>query len=809
MKKSGSVSRLLTLTGLSLLLSATAWSQVKTVTYVDDPNKTPPDRIIALHHVDASLSFKPEEKRVMGEATLTFTPNRYHTDSIVVQTPDFTLSKVTMEDIPCRYILRGSSLVIYPPVDLKKGVPSSVFLKYESSPRTGPIYFIGWMPEEKGKRKQIWAHRPNGWLPYLDDRVTMDLKITFDKTFTVFANGERVSVKDNPDGTKTWHYRMAKDHPYFSTCLAIGDYEYAVSKTNRDVPLELLYYRGMKDRVAPTYQYTEKMFEFYEKEMGVPYPYPVYRELPVSDYMYGGMETTTATVFGDYMLIDPRAYWQRNYINVNAHELAHQWYGDCIAHLENKDVWLTESFGTYFAKMFEKSIFGVDQYQNEMNNERIQALSAAERNNFPVGGSQGGVERIYQKGSLVLGMLRYVMGDREFLDAVKLYTERWLFKYAETNDFMRAVYDATGKSYNWFFDEWILRGGEPAYQVRYTEKDGMNGQRATVFTVTQVHDTSNLVGLFRMPVVFEVHYTDGTFGKDTVWISEKEQEVSIPNPEKKTIAFTLFDPGRNILKKVTFLKSVEELTAQALQAENMIDRYDAMVALRDVPVDVKRPALVQAYFRENFHLVKSEIIRQLAGDNTPESVALLLAAVKDRDANVRKAAITNANPIPGILREAFEGCLSDSSYLNVELALDALCRDFSSDRSRYLEMTKNETGWRGKNIRMKWLEIAIGSGEKKRLTELISYTGPSQEFETRMNSLRVLRKLNYLDPAVIDNAVTASLHWNNKLSTAAREMLKSFFQEEKWHDMIVQTIDGMQLSEKDRSTIDKVLKPIK
>lgn len=805
MKKSPSTHRLSLLAGLLLMADPLAHAQEKTVTYFADPNTSPPDLAIALHHVGAKLSFKPAENKIIGEATLDFSPNRYRTDSIMLQAPDFTVSGITLGKTLCKYRQVGSTLVIYPPASLSKGSQQSLTIRYESAPKNGPIYFIGWRPEEEGKRKQIWAHRPNGWLPYIEGRVTMDFEITFDKNYTVFTNGERIGVTDNPDGTRTWHYRMSRNHPYFSTCLAIGDYEYKLSKTNRNVPLELLYYKGMEDRVKPTYQFTEAMFAFFEKEMGVPYPYPVYRELPVIDYMYGGMETTTATVFGDYMLIDPRAYWQRNYINVNAHELAHQWYGDCIAHLAHKDVWLTESFGTYFAKMFEKSIFGDDFYQNEMNNEWLQTMAAAKQNNYPVGGSQGGVARIYQKGSLVLGMLRYVMGDREFLDAVKLYTERSLFRNVETADFIRDVYDATGKPWNWFFEEWVMKGGEPNYRVDYSSLDETDGKRFTVFNVTQIHETSDLIGLFKMPVVFEVHYSDGTSDKLTAWIENKTHLVRVPNTGKKTIAYTLFDPGRNILKKVTFDKSIEELSAQALQAANMIDRYDALLALRPTPVDKKRTLLLQCYPKEKFFLTKTEIIQQLAGDNTPESVALLLEAVNDADANVRKAAILNADPIPPILREAFEERLSDSSYLNIELVLDALCSDFPEERSYYLESTKDDKGWRGLNIRMKWLEIAIGTGQKEFLPELIAYTGPRYEFETRVNSLNTLRKLNFLDKAVLSGAISAALHWNGKLSGTAKEVLAYFYQQDAYRDLISNELELLELPQKDLSVIEQAL----
>jgi len=272
--------------------------------------------------------------------------------------------------------------------------------------------------------------------------------------------------------------------------------------------------------------------------------------------MYGAMETTTSTVFGDFIFIDPHAYWQRNYINTNAHEMAHQWFGNCIAHFVNKDVWLTESFATYYAKIFEGSIFGKDYYQNVMNDELTLALNAAKSNNNPVGSSMGGNARIYQKGSLVLGMLRNVMGDREFKNAIKLYIERYRFGYAQTGDLLRCTYDATGIAYNWFFEEWILHGGEPEYKVSYIVLDDTTGKRATHVTVTQMQETGNLVGLFKMPIRLEVHYKDSRFDTLVAWIENKTQEVVIPNPEKKTIDFVLFDPGRNVVKKISFEKDL-------------------------------------------------------------------------------------------------------------------------------------------------------------------------------------------------------------------------------------------------------------
>jgi aminopeptidase N len=753
--------------------------QQKTVTYYADPSAIPPDLPITIKHLNAHISFKPEKNLVVGTAEFYFIPNRQPIDSIVFHAPDFKVTSVKINDKEVKFHQTGSNLVVHPdsvpwksPLKHMVSSLSSILITYTATPLAGLIYFIGWQPGEEGKRKQIWAHRPHGWIPYIDGRITVDMFITFDSKSKVFSNGERMEVKENRDGTKTWHYAMKKDHPFFSTSLVIGDYNFKSTKTSRGVPLEFWYYSDMPERVGTTYMYTERMFDFLEKELGFNYPYSQYREAPVIDYMYGAMETTTSTVFGDYMQITPRAWWQRNYVNVNVHELAHQWFGNCVAHYVNRDVWLTESFATYYAKMFEKSIFGDDYYQNIRNDEMRLTFEAAKNNDYPVGGSQGGVQRIYQKGSLVLEMLNTVMGDRAFRDAVQSYLNKFAFGYAETSDFMRCVYEASGKPYNWFFDQWILRGGEPEYLVKDSVSNDSLENRYTIFRIWQVQKVNELNGLFKMPVEFEVHYQDGTSDRVKTWIEKQYSEVSVPNPQKKPIRFLLFDPNRKILKKVTFAKTFENLIAQAVNADNMVDRYDAWMALRPEPVARKSDFLISAFRKETFWLIRSEILQQLAYDKSPESVEVFRQALHDKDANVRRTALMTLNPVPELLQSTVEALLYDSSYLNVEYALQALCVSFPKNVDQYLDLTRDMEGWRGKNIRMMWIAVALANGKTEYLPELISYSSPKFEFETRMNAFNLLKKLKYSDPETKKYAEGASKHWNYKLSGAAKEYLK-------------------------------------
>jgi hypothetical protein len=791
---------------LSLLtgLYPNALAQDKTVSYLWDASSEMQDRAIELSHLDAALIVKPFDTLVIGQADFTFKTLHENTDSLVFSVPELRIREIKINKQAAFFRMRGSDVVIYPPVKLAWQTTNIISFGYSVQPTDG-LYFIGWNDPSQLKRKQIWAQRPDHWLPYSPGIITVDMAVTIDERYKVFNNGVREKVVSNSDHTSTWHYKMSHPHPFFSTCLVIGDYDFVSLHTKSGLPLELWYYPDWNDHVEATYRYMPEMFDYFESEFGLSYPWELYREAPVTDYMYGAMETTTSTVFGEYLMVDPRGYLGRNYVNVNAHELAHQWFGNYISHLKNKDVWITESFATYWAKKFEQHIFGEDYYQDIRNKELADVFEASAHDNYSVGHSSGGRNRWYPKGSLVLDMLRDVLGDKEFGAAIKLYLQSHPYQLAETSDLLSAIRQASGTSLDWFFDEWIYRGGEPAYKVGYEQITNNKGARQTRISVDQVHNTDNLIGLFKMPFAFEVHYKDGSFDRKEQWIAGRHEEVTVPNAAGKAIDFVLFDPGRKVIKKAEFARSFDELAAQALRATNMIDRYDALLALRDTPMDRKKQLLLECYGQETFQLTKGEIISQLSKENAEDTWQFMGRALTDPDDKVRLAVLQNVTKVPLALQKPYEKLLSDSSYLNVELALNNLCSSFPERSRFYLAITKNEVGWRGKNIRMKWLEISVGRGNLKYLAELKNYSGNSYDFETRINAFNALKRLNKLDEMVAKNLIEGLAHWNYKIRTAASDNLKYFYAQYEYKTLIDKAVaEGVNAAAK--AELDKIAK---
>jgi hypothetical protein len=269
-----------------------------------------------------------------------------------------------------------------------------------------------------------------------------------------------------------------------------------------------------------------------------------------------------------------------------------------------------------------------------------------------------------------------------------------------------------------------------------------------------------------MPIVFELHFSDGASVNKTVWISEKQTQVILDHPSGKKLAYPLFDPGNQVIKGCLFEKSFEYLKAQALTAKHMLDRLDAIEALLEIPLDKKRDLLHQVFKQETFFAVKEAIIDQLAKDDHKKSKALLIAATRDADVQVRKALISAFDTIPEYLKKSVEMMLSERSYQLQEDVLNKLCLSFPKEINRYLDLTKTEQGNNAHNVRLTWLKWKIQQGDASFKNELIDFASVSFDFNTRRTALFLAKDNKLIDESIIANALNAARSANNRLSSA-------------------------------------------
>ena len=378
------------------------------------------------------------------------------TDSIFLDAVNMQFKHVALNNTAVTFKNDGEKLIVYS--DFKTGEVSKLSFIFNNAPKKA-MYFLGW--ENEG-RNQIWTQGQgkytSNWLPSIDDvndKIEFDLKFVAPRQYEVISNGVLKSKTDNL-GNILWEYDMQKPMSSYLVAVALGRYNSITERSESGIPLQYFYYPEDSLKVEPTYRYSKRMFDFLEQEIGVNYPWQNYKQVPVHDFLYAGMENTGCTIFSDAYMVDEISFNDRNYINVNAHELAHQWFGNFVTATSGEHHWLQEGFATYYALLAEKDIFGDNYYMFKLYE------SAVELGRQDIAGSgtsllnpKSSSLTFYQRGAWVLHALRSLVGDTVFKKAVKNYLVKYQFSSVKTADFIDEVEVLYGKSLKTFVDVWI------------------------------------------------------------------------------------------------------------------------------------------------------------------------------------------------------------------------------------------------------------------------------------------------------------------------------------------------------------------
>jgi len=397
------------------------------------------------------IEINPSDKSVSGEVSYDFVLNKsIDTIKIDAQNIDFTNMKIN--NIEVRFINNKKQILLFEGYKLGK---NTLTFNYLAKPKQA-MYFVG-----KGEQLQIWTQGQgkytSNWFPSFDDpneKLIFNLDIKFDNQFQVISNGtleRRTESQDN----YIWNYRMIKPMSSYLLMLAIGKYEIKEELSKSGKPL--IYYIEKEDylKFEPTYRYSKSIFDFFEKEIGVKYPWEVYKQVPVRDFLYAGMENTSATVFSRDFVVDEIGFNDKNYVNVNAHELAHQWFGDMITANSGKHHWLQEGFATYYALLAEKEVFGDDYFYKKLFETSIQLKNASKTDSIPILSDKASTLSYYQKGAWVLFILREEIGSKIFQKAVKNYLNKYSFKNVTTDDFLNEINNISKFDCEAFRKKWL------------------------------------------------------------------------------------------------------------------------------------------------------------------------------------------------------------------------------------------------------------------------------------------------------------------------------------------------------------------
>lgn len=396
--------------------------------------------------VHAAIGINPVKRNVVGSCTYTFEINDKSPDTIRIDAQKMEFTEVKINNFKVKFGNNKKQLLLYD--GFRKGENTLTF-NYEAFP-TQTMYFVNWdftaavnAPEKV--QGQIWTQGQgkytSHWLPSFDDvneKAVFSLDIAFEKSFEVISNGTLVSKI--PSGENNiWQYRMKQPMSSYLVMLAIGHFEKRQNTAASGIPLYNYYEAEDAKNYETTYRNSNEIFDFLEAEIGVAYPWEVYRQVPVRDFLYAGMENTSATIFSRDFVVDEIGYNDRNYANVNAHELAHQWFGDMVTAKSGKDHWLQEGFATYYALLAEQQVFGDNYFYEKLLSNAQQLKTASKTDSIPLLNEKASALSYYQKGAWALHIIRSAIGREKFNNAIKNYLEKYAFRNVTTDDFLAEI----------------------------------------------------------------------------------------------------------------------------------------------------------------------------------------------------------------------------------------------------------------------------------------------------------------------------------------------------------------------------------
>ncbi len=367
-----------------------------------------------------------------------------------------------------------------------KGVPpNNGFGSFETTTHAGtPVMWS--LSEPYGSRD--WWPCKNG----LDDKAdSIDILVTAPQQYKAAANGLLQSETLVAGGTKKLAYWKHR-YPIASylVCFAVTNFAVfnnSVLLGNTNLPMQTYCYPESLASFQGGTQNVLNAMQLFHNNFG-DYPFIKEKYGHVQFSWGGGMEHQTATFI---VSIDE---------SLGAHELGHQWFGDKITCASWEDIWLNEGFATYLAAFYMEN-----KYPASIINNRkavINNITSATGGSVWVDDTTN-VGRIfsgrlsYNKGSYLLYMLRWKLGDQVFFNALRQYSNdpKLAYGFAKTDDLKRNLEDVSGQNLSEFFKDWFKGQGYPSYNVQWT-------QIGSEYVNIKMNQTTshNSVDFFELPV---------------------------------------------------------------------------------------------------------------------------------------------------------------------------------------------------------------------------------------------------------------------------------------------------------------------
>ena len=495
------------------------------------------------------LLIDPDKKNITGLVKMFAKSQVDGLEQILINLENNMLvTSVSFRGDTISYQHENNIILVLLPVNLAREDTFSITIFYHGNPENSSTRSFAWGTHGPARDPLIWTlSEPYGspaWWPCKDDPAdkadSVRIEVTVPADLYVASNGllEQITYPETNKAKYHWHTKYPIST--YLVSLAISDYARFSDwyLPNSLDSMEIQYY-VLPEHLEEAKQdlgVTVDMLTYYSSVFGE-YPF-VEEKYGIAIFGWGGaMEHQTITSYGAGLIRGD------NYFDyINAHELAHQWFGDLITMRYWSHIWLNEGFASYAEALWYENLYGRSGYDQYMQLQWSDYFwgSLWIEDSLNVSALFG--RTVYDKGSWTLHMLRGVLGDSLFFAAIEAYAldNKLAFGNATTENFRDICESTSGENLDWFFDQWIYREGRPAYIVQWN----VNGENSfeTKLSVIQ----KNLPA-YKMPIKIKLssHESSATF---TVWDSLEFQQFTFKTAFKPVSLD--FDPENQILKTI-------------------------------------------------------------------------------------------------------------------------------------------------------------------------------------------------------------------------------------------------------------------
>jgi aminopeptidase N len=645
-----------------LLAAGAGFAGRKPFAPADTPLRYPSARQYDLQHVKLDLAFDWEQREISGTATEVLVPLRSGVAEVTFHAVGLEVHRARLagypEDLGVSTDAAAETLTVTLPKAYGPDDRLEIAIEYSAHPKTG-LYFVGPDDGYPNKPRQIWSQGETndnrGWFPSWDlpdDRATSELLATVPATWTAVGNGRLVETVTRPDGRRTFHWQMDVAHSNYLTSVVAGELV-RVADAWHDIPVEYYVPPGQEERARRSFGKTPDMLEFFSAKTGRPYPYAKYAQTTAIDFTSGGMENISATTQTVSTLHDEKDEEDFPSAGLVAHEAAHQWFGDLITCRDWSELWLNEGFASYFGALYAEHDKGTDELAAEIDEAREDYFAEdAEKYRRPIA-TRRFVEpnnlfdsTTYEKGALVLHMLRGMAGDEAFFAGIRRYVERFAGQTVTTADFQGAMEEATGLSLGPLFDGWVRGAGHPELAVRW---DWSAEDRTVRLHVEQKQEITPETGLFAFPLEIAWVSSSGVETQRLAIEARQAQDFVISRGARPDTI--VIDPNGWLLAKVDFTKPATEWIAQLVAAERLAPKLEAVRALAKLGGPETIESLSETLRTGRHRALRAAAATALGEIATKEALPPLFAALsgdrRDRENKVRAATALALAKFPG------------------------------------------------------------------------------------------------------------------------------------------------------------------